>query len=608
MTILNEQERDKIDATLPRPNPVQRRVVVLASKEWPALYLISELKRAGIDLAALVFEREPADNATFSLAALRRNRSRLGLKNSLNAFFGVPLGLGYALRHLVAPRAYPTLGSVKRLGLPIEQVDAFKSDPCHDLLRRLAPDVTVICGTPILPGSLLEIARTCTLNIHTSVLPYYRGGDSLFWPLFFQDPDKVGYTIHRAVAAVAAGPYLYQKAVAVAPGDTSEKLLRRCFQDAAPQLARILREDPLEETSWKSYDLEIPIAFRRAHPVVRRYVLGPTLNHRVRASIKGLAHTTGFYPIRRRSSQPRALTFFFHRALADATPAQDWRRLLGHPTVAQIREKLVYLKRFCRLISVGEYLKLIDDRQPLKENVAVITVDDGYRDFRTKLLPLLEEQAAPATFFVCSGAIESGTVWYQEMYNLIDRVPGHRLDVPWIGRTIHFGDARHRVLTVEYGLLPYLKTLKPQDRHERIEAIYRGNGLRPELNPSDAFCSVEDLVELRGSPWVELHLHSQGHEPFATLSNAALEQDVVTCQAFFRDRLGVESGVLSYPNGSFKPRQWPILNRLGVRHAFTTLPGPVRPPTAEPMALHRKGLGAESMAEFAWQVNQALRS
>ncbi len=588
----------------PGPPARDRRVVVVAEKSWESFFLTSTLKRAGVNVVALVVQHEPTDGVALSLNGWKRARTQVGLRRSTRAFFGMPMGAGYHLRRLVNRSARPLLRDVRALGIPVERVEAFKSLAGHDVLRRLRPHVVVICGTPILPESLLSIAEVCTLNIHTSVLPHYRGGGSLFWPLFFRDTDKVGFTIHRAVAALDAGPFLYQERVPVGPADTPGTLLEKCFRAAAPKLASILRDDPLDEGSWHRYEKPIPYVHRQPHPEVRRYLFGsPALGWAkkvARRAANGVQRLV-------RGTRPvggRLTAFFFHRALPDDTPATDWRRVLGHPTVSELREKLLFLKRHFRLISLNQWLALLDSHELPPDPCAVVTVDDGYRDFRTGLLPLLEELSVPAALFVCTGAISTNTVWYQRVYNLIHQVRSDRLFVPWMDTRIYFGDVRHRVLTVEHVLLAHLKRVRRDRRRELVDRLVEENNAPPDPSGVDAFCDVDDLRFLKQAPLVELHPHSHEHDPFETLTREELRSDLVNCRQFFTETLDLGFRAFCYPNGQFKEDQRELLSGFGIRYAMTVVNGFETPGQFDHLAIRRNGMGNEPLSEFVFRLRR----
>jgi len=438
-------------------------------------------------------------------------------------------------------------------------------------------------------------------------LPHYRGGGSLFWPLFFQDTEKIGFTIHKAVAQVDAGPYLRQEAITVQARDTGEDLLRRAFVRATQSMTEILRESHLDPTEFKHYEKPLAYSWRAPDTIVRRYMYGPSLRQRAIPVVQRIAWKTKLNPFPRRKDHGIAV-FYFHRALASDTPRSDWRRIMGHPTVDQLREKLVYLKERFEIIPSAQALELIDRRQPLQQSYAVITADDGYRDFRTHFLPLAEALSVPATFFVCTGAITSGSVWFQKLYDLITQIRGDRLYLPWADRRIYFGDVEHRVLTIERVIAPYIKRLTRQNRLRRLEDLFQSNPVDSETDPRDAFCDIRDLLELKASRRIELHLHSHEHDPYETLTDEELEEDVRTCRRFFSEKLGIESTVLSYPNGGFKPQQASLLCRLGIKHAFSTIRGFEQPPTARPYSIFRAGMANEPLAAFHWSLSRILHA
>src|SRR5439155_12916633 len=216
--------------------------------------------------------------------------------------------------------------------------------------------------------------------------------------------------------------------------------------------------------------------------------------------------------------------------------------------------------------------------------------------FRTGLLPLLEELDVPAAFFVCTGAVATNSVWYQRVYNLIHQVRSDRLWVPWMDTRIFFGDVRHRVLTVERVLLACLTRLPRERRRELVDRLVEENGVPPGGSGADAFCDLDDLRFLSKSPLVELYPHSHDHDPFETLTDDELRQDLVTCGRFFSDELGLEPHVLSYPNGRFKDGQRELLTSLGIEYALTAVNGYEQPGRFDRLAIRRNGFVNEPLS------------
>jgi peptidoglycan/xylan/chitin deacetylase (PgdA/CDA1 family) len=280
---------------------------------------------------------------------------------------------------------------------------------------------------------------------------------------------------------------------------------------------------------------------------------------------------------------------------------------LGHPTIDEVRERIRLIRKYFQVISLSEATAFLGSSSPAKGNrLAVLTVDDGYLDFRTQLVPLLDELQVPCSFFVCSQAIEQGTIWYQQVYDLIEEVVGQKLVVPWADCEVWFGDVKHRVLTAEKVLIAYLKRLTSEMRLRRLKELILANRLTPRRDNPDAFCTIQDILAIRGSRWVEVHLHSHAHHPFETLGSEELRNDIALCRNFFKSKFDLEDRIISYPNGKIKLGQEKILESQGLSYGFTTEAGFNIPSSGYPFALKRIGLSNSPLAEFYWTIRTLL--
>ena len=66
-------------------------------------------------------------------------------------------------------------------------------------------------------------------------------------------------------------------------------------------------------------------------------------------------------------------------------------------------EQLDYLQSHYRLISFEQLVKAHSENKRLPGNTALLTFDDGYRNFLTVVAPLLLERGIPATSFIITG-------------------------------------------------------------------------------------------------------------------------------------------------------------------------------------------------------------
>lgn len=87
---------------------------------------------------------------------------------------------------------------------------------CLNLVRQANPDIVLVYGTLIIGKRLIGSARRI-INLHTGLSPRYRGSDTIFWPIFNQEPEHIGVTIHRLEAGIDSGPILARGRPTISP-------------------------------------------------------------------------------------------------------------------------------------------------------------------------------------------------------------------------------------------------------------------------------------------------------------------------------------------------------------------------------------------------------
>jgi methionyl-tRNA formyltransferase len=123
-----------------------------------------------------------------------------------------------------------------KLNLPVLQPARARDEGFIAELRVLRPDlIVVVAYGHILPPTILELPRHGCLNVHTSLLPKYRGAAPIQWAIANGDTDT-GVTIMKMDAGLDTGPILSQRRTAILPSDDSATLHSRLAQLGAELL------------------------------------------------------------------------------------------------------------------------------------------------------------------------------------------------------------------------------------------------------------------------------------------------------------------------------------------------------------------------------------
>ena len=138
------------------------------------------------------------------------------------------------------PQPSPVKSLALRLGLPVLQPERARDEKFITELRALRPDlIIVVAYGQILPPAILNLPRHGCLNVHTSLLPKYRGAAPIQWAIANGDTET-GVTIMKLDAGLDTGPVVSQRRTAIQPEDDSAVLHDRLAQLGAELLVQTI--------------------------------------------------------------------------------------------------------------------------------------------------------------------------------------------------------------------------------------------------------------------------------------------------------------------------------------------------------------------------------
>ncbi len=144
-----------------------------------------------------------------------------------------PSGRG---RKLTPP---PVKIKAEELGLPVLQPEDLRSPETVASLTSLRPDLFVVVAYSILPPVLLAIPPKGSVNIHTSLLPKYRGAAPIQWAIA-KGESETGVTIFQLDEKMDHGPIVEQEKVSISLEDRGPEVYAKLLEAGRPALDRAL--------------------------------------------------------------------------------------------------------------------------------------------------------------------------------------------------------------------------------------------------------------------------------------------------------------------------------------------------------------------------------
>lgn len=112
-------------------------------------------------------------------------------------------------------------------GIPVFQPMTFKDGAATEILRGLAPDLTVTAAFGrILPETFLSVPSLGSINVHASLLPLYRGSAPIQWAVLNGD-RTTGVSVQYMAAEMDAGDVIASRETQIGEFETSGELFDR---------------------------------------------------------------------------------------------------------------------------------------------------------------------------------------------------------------------------------------------------------------------------------------------------------------------------------------------------------------------------------------------
>ncbi len=202
----------------------------------------------------------------------------------------------------------------------------------------------------------------------------------------------------------------------------------------------------------------------------------------------------------------------------------------GVERMIKYHQKLGY-----RFISLAELYEVLKRKAPVREKLAFISLDDGWRG-NLKLLPIFEKYKVPMCIFVATEPIESGNYWWEYVQKEIG-----------------------------YKKLQEFKNLPYKEFYQKLAEFKKRN----QLNRTAM--TKEELLNISKNPLVTIQSHTVTHPILTKLPDDLLDFELSESQKQLEKITGKSIFAFSYPNGSISHREINAAKKY-YKIAFSTKP------------------------------------
>ena len=263
----------------------------------------------------------------------------------------------------------------------------------------------------------------------------------------------------------------------------------------------------------------------------------------------------------------------YHGVTDEKLPAYCWTQIPKDTFKIQMR----YIKSNLNVVELTSIFNKGHEKIKDKNNIAVITFDDGYYNIYNEAWPILKEMKVPATVFVVTGLSQSRSlIWTDLVYNILIKRYDYAIDLSRfnLGKLPAVDNCLEREPIID-DLKMTLKSYPNSDRKAVIDYLVEKYPLtEKEFIQSFKVMTAEQIKEMSECAGITIASHSHFHPIFSTLSPEEQFQDI----ALSKKQLALwkipESGLFAYPNGrpeDFNEATISALKGNNINAAVTTI-------------------------------------
>ena len=260
-------------------------------------------------------------------------------------------------------------------------------------------------------------------------------------------------------------------------------------------------------------------------------------------------------------------TLLFHKV-------PDSRHLLvpDEPALADFSAILEATMRRFRILPLDEAVTALRAGN-LPPNSACITFDDGYPEWRTGVVPVLERLGLHATFFITAGQYSGLPMWNERILHAVSGASAQTPPLAWDGLPeLLFDSVAERRRSIER-LDRFLKYQDPDEKERLLGELEAHTGSVRQQVPS---MSEDDLRHLHARGF-GIGGHSVTHPILSRCTPDRAYEEIAGAKEQLEALIRGKVAAFAYPNGmpgkDFGPEHIEMVRRAGYRFAVTTQRG-----------------------------------
>ena len=219
--------------------------------------------------------------------------------------------------------------------------------------------------------------------------------------------------------------------------------------------------------------------------------------------------------------------------------------LYPHKNIKQFKGDLDFLLRNFNPISLFDLIDFLKHGCSLPDMAFLLTFDDGFREMRDIVAPLLLEKGIPATFFINSDFTDNRSICYQHKASILAEYfkgmlsPAvlERIRAVFLKHELNMTDIKNGLLAINY---------QQKDIIDEIAQLMEID-FKDYLIRTGPYMTTDHIKELITNGFT-IGAHSIDHPLYSSLSIEEQLFQTIESVKFIREKFNLDYGVFAFPH------------------------------------------------------------
>jgi peptidoglycan/xylan/chitin deacetylase (PgdA/CDA1 family) len=271
------------------------------------------------------------------------------------------------------------------------------------------------------------------------------------------------------------------------------------------------------------------------------------------------------------------LVIGYHRVVEDFASSAVTSISSMLVSLRMLERHLDWIGRRFQFVSLDELGARLDSGAGLDKPIAAITFDDGYRDFYTHALPLLQKKGVPAAVFVVTDLVGTTIVpTHDKLYlMLIKRFGGQTVKPSDVAELLGKFGISLPDRTVAAATTPFLATrmlleVLAQTDLQRVLMVLESEVSIAESTFTPFYSLTWEMLAQIRRAGMTVGSHTRTHVLMTNESRPKVMDEVVGSREVLEKRLGTGVQHFVYPDGAFNSSSVSAVAAAGYRFGYTS--------------------------------------